>query len=94
MPSPSEAYLEGADLAEANLSVANFTGANLYGANLYGAYLNEADLSGADLSGTINLTQNQIEQTYGDEQAKLPEGLKCPLAWSQKSTDEQPEGDA
>ncbi len=89
IPSLSEAYLEGAYLEEANLSRADLSRANLSEANLHWA-----NHSGADLSGTINLTQDQIDRTYGDEQIKLPEGLKCPLAWSQKSSDEQPKGDA
>jgi uncharacterized protein YjbI with pentapeptide repeats len=82
----------GTDLSNANLSQADLWGANLLEANLSGADLSEADLSGADLSGAEDLTQAQLEETYGDQNTKLPPHLKPPRHWGVK-TDEQTEGD-
>jgi uncharacterized protein YjbI with pentapeptide repeats len=72
------ADLRGADLREANLKEANlqkalFAGANLQGANLQGANLQEATA----------LTQEQLERASGDENTKMPEGLKVPKSWTQ-----------
>jgi Pentapeptide repeats (8 copies) len=90
--------LSGADLLRANLS-----GANLTRANLSRADLGEADLSGANLSGANlskanldriwvgNLTQEQLEETTGDENTALPSHLKPPAHWNVK-TDDQIEG--
>jgi hypothetical protein len=78
------------------LSQARFTGANLSEADLSEAGLSEADLAGAilyraDLSGAQHLTQEQLEQTTGDADTKLPPHLKPPAHWGVK-TDEQTEG--
>jgi hypothetical protein len=96
------ADLSGADLSGADLSRANLTGAFLDGADLSRADLSRADLwrsnlTGADLS-RANLTeakhlkQEQLEKTMsGDENTRLPPGLKPPADWNVK-TDEQIEG--
>src|SRR5215212_363327 len=60
-------------LLEANLQKALFAGANLQGANLEKANLQEA----------IALTQEQLEHASGDENIKMPEGLKVPKSWTQ-----------
>jgi uncharacterized protein YjbI with pentapeptide repeats len=70
------ANLEGADLRWANLS-----GANLVGARLIGVDLQEANLSGTDLRTAEDLTQEQINQTIGDNTTGLPEGISKPSTW-------------
>src|SRR5215218_2080865 len=67
------ANLKGANLKEANLQKALFAGANLQGANLEKANLQEATA----------LTQEQLEHASGDENTKMPEGLKVPKSWTQ-----------
>ena len=82
------ADLRGADLREANLKEANlqkalFAGANLQGANLEKANLQGANLEKANLQEAIALTQEQLEHASGDENIKMPEGLKVPKSWTQ-----------
>jgi Pentapeptide repeats (8 copies) len=47
-----------------------------------------ANLSGANLSTTRDLTQDQLEEAYGDKNTTLPPDLKPPAHWDVK-TDEQ-----
>jgi uncharacterized protein YjbI with pentapeptide repeats len=75
-----------ADLRGANLSDADLRGANLRGANLSGSYLR-----GANLKMTSGLTQEQLEQAFGDETTQLPTGLRPPAYWTQ-GQDEQVKG--
>jgi uncharacterized protein YjbI with pentapeptide repeats len=88
----SGANLSDAKLSGANLTDAKLTGAKLsaphprvntggfsrppFAANLSKAALSRADLSNADLGGTKNLTQGQLDEACGNEQTKLPDGLK------------------
>jgi uncharacterized protein YjbI with pentapeptide repeats len=72
------ADLRGADLREANLKEANLQKALFAGANLQGANLEKANLQEA-----IALTQEQLEHASGDENIKMPEGLKVPKSWTQ-----------
>jgi len=65
--------LLGANLKGANLQKALFAGANLQGANLEKANLQEATA----------LTQEHLEHASGDENTKMPEGLKVPKSWTQ-----------
>jgi len=74
--------LSGADLTNADLSDADLSGANLSG----------AILEGANLSGAEHLTQQELEEAFGDEHTQLPAGLKLPAHWGVK-TDEQTEGE-
>src|SRR5215208_2353567 len=83
------AILDGANLQEADLRRANLQEADLQAAILQGANLQEATLPGATLPGAIledarGLTQEQIEQAFGDETTTLPEPLyppgRCRLA--------------
>jgi len=46
----------------------------------------------ANLSEAKNLTQEQLQQTIGDERTKIPSDLKPPAHWGVK-TDEHPEED-
>ena len=86
------ANLVWADLSGANLVWADLSGANLFQADLRGADLLEADLIGAnlraaDLRGARFLTQGQINNTTGDKDTKLPEGLTMPQRWLEDSGD-------
>src|SRR5215213_5339992 len=72
------ADLRGADLREANLKEANLQKALFAGANLQGANLEKADLQEATA-----LAQEQLEHASGDENTKMPEGLKVPKSWTQ-----------
>lgn len=73
-----EAHLKGANLKRANLSKAHLDSANLSEAQLEGASLYEAHLEGAWLQSATGLTQGQLDQTFGDEDTVLPEGLTRP----------------
>jgi hypothetical protein len=86
-----DAYLSGAHLDGAVLQFAQATRASLEGAHLDGAHLrgavldtvifrlatlSNANLVEADLRGAIGLTQEQLNQAYGDPATtKLPEGM-------------------
>jgi hypothetical protein len=70
----SLAQLNGADLADADLEGAVLDTANLTGANLHGARLVAADLQ----RGVVGLTQEQLNEAWGDSQTKLPEGMTIP----------------
>jgi uncharacterized protein YjbI with pentapeptide repeats len=88
------ANLSGALLYEADLVLANLRGAdlrhadlraaNLVGARLLGADLSHANICGADLSTAEDLTEEQLRQTKGDAQTKLPEDLHAPENWPSK----------
>src|SRR5215212_5595458 len=90
--------LLGTNLKGADLNRANLKGADLRGADLREAYLKEANLqkalfAGANLQGAnfekanlqeaTALTQEQLEHASGDENTKMPEGLKVPKSWTQ-----------
>lgn len=70
------ANLSGAYLASADLDGANLSGANLKGAIFANASLNGANLEGANLEGARNLTQAQLDNTYGDSSTRLPSGFR------------------
>ena len=68
-----------------------FNGADLDEATLPGTRLRGANLSRANLSGAEHLTQEELEEAFGDEHTQLPAGLKLPAHWGVK-TDEQTGG--
>src|SRR5579871_1273530 len=74
------ANLRGADLRHADLS-----GANLVGARLMGVDLGHANICGADLSTAEDLTNEQLSETHGDADTKLPEDVQPPTKWTAKS---------
>ena len=74
----SGAHLNQANLAEAKLRWAELSGADLSKANLSSANLTRADLTGANLQGAAGLTQEQVDSAKGDENTKLPEGVRRP----------------
>ena len=90
----SGANLANADLSGANLAMADLSGANLAMANLSGADLWEADLSGANLEGILlvgtqlkdsrGLTDEMLEQAFGDVNTSLPNGLYRPANWGSR----------
>ena len=69
-----------------------FHGADLDEATLTGTRLRGANLSRANLSGAEHLTQEELEEAFGDEHTQLPAGLKLPAHWGVK-TDQQTEGE-
>ncbi len=88
-----EAILYGAKLYKANLFNANLERAILWfanlrestliDANLQSAFFGNADLAGADLGGANleggeDLTQEQLDAAFGDDNTKLPASLTVP----------------
>ena len=69
--------LARADLSQADLAVANLVGCRMLGVDLVGANLRSADLRTAK-----DLTQEQINETSGDADTNLPEGLEQPKDWA------------
>jgi hypothetical protein len=55
-----------------------FNGADLDEATLTGTRLRGANLSRANLSGAEHLTQEELEEAFGDEHTQLPASLKLP----------------
>ncbi len=71
-----EADLSGAYLREAELSMADLRGATLADADLNGTLLDRANLT-----KVTGLTQEQINEAWGDKDTELPEGLQRPAHW-------------
>ena len=71
-----EANFGHANLSYAYLSEAIFDRNNFYNANLRRAYI-----AGLDLRSAYNLTQEQVDDAYGDRRTLLPEGLAIPAHW-------------
>ena len=77
-----EAMITGAKFPLANLSRADFRGAKFEGPlDFSGAFLFLTRFEGVDLSAAKGLEQEQIENTCGDPQTKLPSGLSTPKTW-------------
>jgi len=88
--------LAGADLSDANLTGAVLRDANLANTNLIGADLTDADLWNANLrprelpvpvgfapqAEEPVVTQEQVNQAWGDESTELPDYLERPESWS------------
>lgn len=85
----SRADLSVADLFGGRFTGASFVHANLQNANLVGAYFGSASFAGADLTGAIlsgaemeqvrGLTQAQLDTACGDQETRLPAGLRIPV---------------
>lgn len=71
-----QADLSNADLGEADLEDADLHRADLRGARLGQAVLVHADLRGANLARVKGLTQSQLDDASGDNETRLPRGLK------------------
>src|SRR5215210_79601 len=86
-------FLHESNLIHLDQPIISLLGANLKGANLKGAHLHRALFAGANLQGAnlekanlqeaTALTQEQLEHASGDENTKMPEGLKVPKSWTQ-----------
>jgi NACHT domain-containing protein/pentapeptide repeat protein len=77
----AELDLERADLEAAVLRGANMSNARFQDANLSNADLTHGILHGADLREAKGLTQEQLDQTSGNERTMLPPGLRAPRHW-------------
>ena len=77
-----EATLTGTQFTSANLARAQLQGAALAGPiDFAGAFLFLTRLEGLDLSAATGLQQMQVDQSCGDDQTKLPQGLSAPTTW-------------
>jgi hypothetical protein len=87
-----DALLVEADLRGARLNEAHLVGAYLQDAYLQDAWLHRAHLEGANLDGAVGLTQEQLDQAFGDDRTFLPwgTGLTQPAHWPTATPDEQP----
>jgi uncharacterized protein YjbI with pentapeptide repeats len=72
------AVLGGASFAGANLTNATYVGAYLEGANFRGANLSGVNFSGAEMDRAVGLTPGQLAGACGDEETRLPRGLRLP----------------
>jgi 2-hydroxychromene-2-carboxylate isomerase len=77
--------MQGAYFVGAHLQGAYLERADLSDADLTDAVLKQADLSGASLSAAT-FTQEQLEETTGDENTVLPSYLKRPAHWGGSPT--------
>jgi len=76
-----EAYggvFSSSNFSGANLTNASFVGAYLDGANFSGANLSGVNFSGASLLRATGLTQARLNQACGDDDTRLPGGLRIP----------------
>src|SRR5918993_312455 len=76
----SSALLMDTNVSNADLSNADLSYADLSGASLSGTNLINANLRGTNLRVAAGLTQEQLEQAYGDETPHLPPGLRPPTS--------------
>ncbi len=67
---------QGADLRDSDLSEADLSGADLTGARVGGANFTNVNVGGAILSETPGLTQEQLDQAFGDTDTAVPERLR------------------
>jgi uncharacterized protein YjbI with pentapeptide repeats len=82
----TDGQMHAAYLARADLRGAIFSGADISDADFY-----RADLRGADLSQALQLEQEQLNATCGDETTKLPAGLTPPPEWPCASAEAEEE---
>lgn len=83
----TDADLSSADLTNSDLSNTRLRRTNLANANLSDTILTHADLRdarlyGTDLRNAKGLTQLQINRAVGDEDTKLPPGIRRPDSWN------------
>jgi uncharacterized protein YjbI with pentapeptide repeats len=83
-----DANLKRANLGRAKLQGALLIRAKLQGADLGKANLERADLAGADLTDAKGLTQKQLDEAFGDDNTKLPEGLTIKMSPDEASKTE------
>lgn len=73
------ADLENANFNNAGLWFTNFYGARLVNASFDGANFYKISFQNADLSKASGLTQEMLNQAYGNKNTKLPPGLTIPF---------------
>ncbi len=87
----SNAMLFNVNFSDTQLSVINFSDAHFFwgkfvdvslgSADFSGASFSVTDLSGADFTNARNLIQEQVNETYGDVNTRLPAGLILRDIW-------------
>ena len=75
------ALLDGADLSGTYMQCAKLNGARMPDVDLSAARLKGANLRSVDLTSARNLTQGQIDVSFGDVSTKLPADLNVPDHW-------------
>ncbi len=73
------AYLSNSDLSGAGLEGATLKEAILQGANFHGTKLSSANFGYTDLTGVIKLTQEQLDDAFGNIETKLPDGFSIEI---------------
>jgi uncharacterized protein YjbI with pentapeptide repeats len=73
--------MRDAKLVQAYLARTNFSGAAMAGADFTKAYFLLTRIEGTDLSAAVGLEQDQIEESCGNAETKLPSGLTAPASW-------------
>jgi uncharacterized protein YjbI with pentapeptide repeats len=66
----------GADLRDADFSEGDIGGADLTGARVGGANFTNVNVGGAILTDAMGLTQEQLDQAFGDTDTAIPERLR------------------
>lgn len=84
------AKIEGASLVEANLKGAQLYAASLVGSNLGQANMKETLVDRTDFTGVVGLSQEQLNQAFGDDHTILPDKLTRPARWSESYEGEHP----
>ncbi len=79
------ADFHGANLRDCDLSECDLSGANLTGARVDGANFTNVNVGGAILIDAAGLTQEQLDQAYGDTDTAVPERLRFAPGRAQRS---------
>jgi uncharacterized protein YjbI with pentapeptide repeats len=72
----SYANFTNASFRGTNLSAANLAHARVDGADFTGAVMDITSIKGTNLSKAKGLTQKQLDQACGDDETRVPAGLK------------------
>ncbi|MEO0327604.1 MAG: pentapeptide repeat-containing protein [Pseudomonadota bacterium] len=78
---------DGAQIANLNLDFSNIARSDFRTAvisgpiSMKGSFLFQTQIAGVDLSSVMGLTDWQLEMACGDENTKLPDGMKTPETW-------------
>lgn len=73
--------LTGTNLKGARLYGVSFLGTKLSQTDVYRAEMVAAYLIAANCAGMVGLTQESIDQSFGDGRTSLPDGLTRPASW-------------
>jgi hypothetical protein len=80
----------GADLRDADFSEGDLEGADFTGARVGGASFANANVGGAILTDAMGLTQEQLDQAFGDTDTAVPERLRFTPGRSQRARSRAP----